>query len=127
MSAENEKLVTDFCMGLRDEFAKTFDRLAEDVDYWNIPVEPVKGRETSRKFLEPFAPYLKKMDIKQTTSSGNVVMNERLETWGDDQFEIKLPVAGVFEIVNGKIAKWRDYFDLPTAQPLFDAVAKKGG
>jgi len=25
---------------------------------------------------------------------------------------VELPVAGVFEIQGGKIAKWRDYFDL---------------
>jgi limonene-1,2-epoxide hydrolase len=27
---------------------------------------------------------------------------------------IALPVAGVFEIRNGKIAAWRDYFDMQT-------------
>lgn len=125
MSAENEKLVTDFCMGLQTEFAKTFDRLADDVDYWNVPIEPVKGREASRKFLEPFAPCLKKMDIRHTTSHGNVVMNERLETWVEGDTRIQLPVAGVFEIAGGKITKWRDYFDMPTAAPLFEAVAKR--
>ena len=44
MSAENEKLVTEFCMGLRTEFAKTFDRLAEDADYLNVPLDPAGRR-----------------------------------------------------------------------------------
>ena len=126
MSAENERLVTDFCMGLQTEFAKTFDRLAEDVDYLNVPMEPVKGRDASRKFLEPFAPCLRKMEICHTTSHGDVVMNERLETWVEGEVRIDLPVAGVFEIRNGKIAKWRDYFDLAKIAPLLEAVAKRG-
>jgi limonene-1,2-epoxide hydrolase len=126
MSAENERLVTDFCIGLQTEFAKTFDRLAEDVDYLNVPMKPVKGREASRKFLEPFAPCLRKMAILHTTSHGHVVMNERLETWVDGEIAVDLPVAGVFEIRDGKIAKWRDYFDLPTIAPLLEAVAKRG-
>ena len=126
MSADNEKLVTDFCMGLQTEFAKTFDRLAEDVDYLNVPMDPVKGRDASRKFLEPFAPCLRKMAISHTTSHGDVVMNERLETWVEGQVRIDLPVAGVFEIRNGKIAKWRDYFDLAKIAPLLEAVAKRG-
>jgi limonene-1,2-epoxide hydrolase len=27
---------------------------------------------------------------------------------------VDLPVAGVFEVVDGQITLWRDYFDLPT-------------
>jgi limonene-1,2-epoxide hydrolase len=27
---------------------------------------------------------------------------------------IRLPVAGVFEIADGKIKAWRDYFDMAT-------------
>ena len=126
MSADNEKLVTEFCMGLQTEFAKTFERLAEDVDYLNVPMEPVKGRDASRKFLEPFAPCLRKMEILHTTSHGHVVMNERLETWEEGDVRVDLPVAGVFEIRNGKIAKWRDYFDLGKIAPLMAAVAKRG-
>ena len=126
MSAENERLVTDFCMGLQTEFAKTFERLAEDVDYLNVPMDPVKGREASRKFLEPFAPCLRKMEILHTTSHGDVVMNERLETWVEGAVQVDLPVVGVFEIRNGKIAKWRDYFDLATIAPLLEAVTTRG-
>lgn len=128
MSTENEKLVTEFCMALRGPLAEAVTRLADDVDYWNIPMEPVKGREASRKFLEPFLGdgnhLLEKMEIKHTTSAGDVVMNERLETWTKGNVRIQLPVTGVFEIAGGKIAKWRDYFDLQTLSPLIEAMKK---
>ena len=43
---------------------------------------------------------------------GDVVMHERL-----DRFEVngtwhEIPVAGVFEVREGKLALWRDFFDL---------------
>jgi limonene-1,2-epoxide hydrolase len=129
MSAKNEKLVTDFCMGLSGPLAAALAPLAEDVDYWNIPMQPVKGRDAARKVLEPFlgegSHLLEKMEIRHTASSGNVVMNERLETWAKADVRIQLPVSGVFEIEGGKIRKWRDYFDLATLNPLVEAVAGK--
>ena len=50
-------------------------------------------------------------EIHRQTATGNIVMNERT-----DKFEIKgkaisIPVAGVFEVNDGKITFWRDYFD----------------
>lgn len=129
MSTENEKLVTEFCMALRGPLAEAVTRLADDVDYWNIPLEPVKGRAAAQKFLGPFlaagSHLLEKMDIRHTTSSGDVVMNERLETWVKGDVRIHLPVTGVFEIAGGKISKWRDYFDLGTLKPLLDEMAKR--
>ena len=98
MSAKNEKLVTDFCMGLSGPLAAALAPLAEDVDYWNIPMQPVKGRDAARKVLEP---------------------------WAKGDVRIQLPVSGVFEIEGGKIRKWRDYFDLATLNPLVEAVAGK--
>lgn len=129
MSNANEKLVTDFCMGLRGPLDRALEPLADDVDYWNIPMKPVKGREASREFLEPFLGeghhLLEKMEILNTTSSGNVVMNERLETWTKGSTTIKLPVTGVFVIEGGKIRHWRDYFDLATLTPLVSAMQGK--
>ena len=128
MSRANEDLVTRLCLGLRGPLAEWTALLAEDVDYVNIPIGAVKGREAAGRFLEPFVGdghnTLVEAVILHTTSSGNVVMNERLETWVKGDVRAVLPVAGVFEIENGKIRKWRDYFDLATIQPYLDAVTK---
>ena len=43
-------------------------------------------------------------------------MNERIDRFKMGERWIELPLAGVFEITNGKISLWRDYFDLPTFQ-----------
>jgi limonene-1,2-epoxide hydrolase len=62
------------------------------------------------------------MDIKHTTSAGNVVMNERLETWVKGSVRLELPVLGVFEVSKGKITHWRDYFDAASVAPLMEAI-----
>ena len=129
MSAENEKLVTDFCLSLQDaDMGKLVAYLSEDVVYHNIPWQPVTGHAGVRQVLGPFIEGPNrasvKMDIKHTTSSGNTVMNERLETWTKGSVRLELPVLGVFELQNGKIRQWRDYFDAKSVAPLMEAVQK---
>ena len=52
--------------------------------------------------------------------TANFVMNERTDVMRrKDGGEIPLPVTGVFEVVDGKIAAWRDYFDLATVTSAF--------
>jgi len=52
--------------------------------------------------------------------TANFVMNERTDVMRrKDGGEIPLPVTGVFEVVDGKTAAWRDYFDLATVTSAF--------
>jgi limonene-1,2-epoxide hydrolase len=119
MSAENEKLVTDFCAAWsRLNTDEVMSYLTEDCFYHNIPMEPWVGHAAIRKFVEPFLKNATsaKFEIKHTTSAGNVVMNERVDSFVMGPKTISLPVSGVFEIRDGKISAWRDYFDLATFQ-----------
>ena len=59
------------------------------------------------------------MIVRQAASGDNnagVVINERVDRFNMGGRWVELPLAGVFEIKNGKIALWRDYFDLATFQ-----------
>ena len=115
MSAENEKLVTDFCISWsRKNVDEVLSYLTDDCFYHNIPMEPCVGKAAIRKFVEPFLKDAESaiFEIKHTTSAGNVVMNERVDRFVMGPKKIELPVAGVFEVRDGKIAAWRDYFDL---------------
>ena len=53
-------------------------------------------------------------EIVNMVATGDVVMTERVDTFHMGERTIVLPVMGVFEVVHGKIAAWRDYFDLNT-------------
>ena len=84
MSAENEQLVTEFCNALGGgDMGKVVSYLSADVFYHNMPWAPVTGHAGVREVLDPFvgANLLQKMEITHTASSGDVVTNERLETW----------------------------------------------
>lgn len=125
MSTENEALVTEFCNALGSGNMDTVvSYLSEDVFYHNMPWEPVTGHAGVRGVLDPFigANLLQKMEIPHTTSSGNVVTNERMETWVKGDVQVLLPVLGVFTIIDGKISKWCDYFDSGTISPLVEAM-----
>jgi limonene-1,2-epoxide hydrolase len=115
MSVENEKLVTDFCQSWsRKNVDEILGYLTDDCFYHNIPMEPCVGKAAVRKFIEPFMKDADtvQFEIKHTTSAGNVVMNERVDRFVMGAKKLELPVAGVFEVRNGKISAWRDYFDL---------------
>ena len=117
MAVQAEKVVSDFCGAwskLNVEEIMSF--FTDDAVYHNIPMKPVSGKAAIRATIESFMPKSAKdtitFKILHTSSNGNVVFNERVDMFDQGGKHIELPVAGVFEISGGKIAKWRDYFDL---------------
>ena len=87
----------------------------EDAVYRNIPPTPsVEGREAIREFIAEFLATLDGIDfvVHRQISDHGVVMHERTDVLRrKDGVEISVPIMGVFEIADGKIATWRDYFD----------------
>ncbi len=94
--------------------------VSADFEYDNVPMGKAFGPEALTATLSMFFGMCTAIDweIIRQTSSGNTshgtVLNER-----DDRVEIHgrwatLPVAGVFEIRDGRITLWRDYFDRQT-------------
>ena len=96
--------------------------MTDDCEYDNVPMAKVFGIEAVKQVLGPFTAGCSEIDwvIVRQSSAGDmtsgVVMNERVDRFKMGERWIKLPLAGVFEITNGKISLWRDYFDLPTFQ-----------
>jgi len=86
----------------------------EDAVYHNIPMEPAKGKAAIREAINSFLPTAKSIqfEILRSAANGNIVFNERIDRMDLGGKQIALPVAGVFEVTNGKISLWRDYFDL---------------
>ena len=52
------------------------------------------------------------VDFRHLLSEGAVVMTERVDYVRFGGKSASLRVAGVFEVRNGVITAWRDYFDL---------------
>ena len=114
------EVVRRFCAAWSDNLAAG-DLAAfftDDAVYHNIPLEPVVGREdiadTIATFIRPGAPGIESIEFRviNIAADGPVVMTERVDVFqlADKTFE--LPVMGIFEVGEGKIKAWRDYFDL---------------
>jgi limonene-1,2-epoxide hydrolase len=115
MATEAEKIVNDFCKAFaRKNLEELVGYFTDDAVYHNMPMEPAKGKDAIRKTINTFLPMATSIEFKilKSVSAGNVVMNERVDMFDMGGKRIELPVAGVFEIQNGKISLWRDYFDL---------------
>ena len=100
--------------------------LAEDVEYQNMPLPPVHGREAVRETLEALLSMCTGLEVvtHRELVSGDTVMNERTDRFMLKGEWVDLPVAGVFVVRDGQIALWRDYFDLPS---LTDQMAAAAG
>lgn len=123
MTRSAADVVTEFCAKWSnpdpDELATYF---TEDAVYHNIPMDPVVGRAAIRDFIAGFTAGFDGIDfqVHRQVSDGDLVMNERTDVMRRrDGGEIPLPVSGVFEVVGGRIAAWRDYFDLATVTKAF--------
>lgn len=88
----------------------------DDAVYHNIPMEPAVGIAAITEFIGGFGAMADSItfDIVHQVADGPIVMNERIDTivMAGGAGTTALPVMGVFEVVDGKIAKWRDYFDM---------------
>jgi len=90
--------------------------ISADCEYTNVPLATVRGPEGVRSVLEPFfAPTLEnEFVLKRTASDGPVIFMERLDRHRLPDRWVELPVTGVFEVHDGQITVWRDYFDAAT-------------
>ncbi len=99
--------------------------IANDCEYVNIPMSTVHGPAGVRAVLEPFfAPTLEnEFLIVRELAQGSLVFLERLDRHRLADKWVELPVTGVFEVRDGQIAVWRDYFDAATILNAWPAPA----
>ncbi len=91
------------------------DCFTEDAEYNNVPMPPVnRGAAEIRGFIEGFLGSMDSIEfiVHRQVINGNTVMNERTDRIVLNGKQIELPVMGVFEFRDGKIARWWDYFDM---------------
>jgi limonene-1,2-epoxide hydrolase len=91
--------------------------VSPDVEWDNVPMGRVVGPDGIRKVVSSgvtAAAERLEWIINRQISSGSTVCNERLDRFLVRGSWIEIAVAGIFEIRDGKIALWRDYFDRET-------------
>ncbi len=113
--SESEKVVRDFCKAWeRKDMDELVGFMTDDAVYHNIPLQPAVGHEAIKGVMQMFVPMSKEIEFKilNLAANGDTVITERVDSFVMDGGTISIPVAGVFEVKDGKIAAWRDYFDM---------------
>jgi limonene-1,2-epoxide hydrolase len=109
------------------DFDTALSYVSDDCEYDNVPMPEAKvnGPAGIRAVLEPFfAPTIEnEFLIIREAAKGPVVFIERLDRHRLQNGWVELPVTGVWEVHNGRITLWRDYFNLPTLAPMFTPPA----
>jgi limonene-1,2-epoxide hydrolase len=99
--------------------------LADDVFYHNIPVEPIRGRAAVEQYLRDAGPWDSvDWQLESIAENGAKVLTERIDGFVIRGARVNLPVMGTFEIANGRITAWRDYFDLASYVSQLQAVPR---
>jgi limonene-1,2-epoxide hydrolase len=107
--------VTRFCAAWDDvDLDRIVAFFSDDAVYHNIPVDPVSGREAIKATIARFTAGVDRVEfeVRHAAADGNVVLTERVDRFFTPDRTIELPVMGTFEVNDGSITAWRDYFDL---------------
>ncbi|TRW14060.1 SgcJ/EcaC family oxidoreductase [Glacieibacterium frigidum] len=104
---------------------KIADMFTEDGVLHSMMIAPIKGREAIRprmKFLVDNASHMK-ITPRTIAVTGNTVFLERTDSFTFKGHKGSVPVVGVLEIRDGKVAEWREYYD---RKELLEAMGVKG-
>jgi limonene-1,2-epoxide hydrolase len=78
-------------------------------------MEKLEGRAAAAAFITSMQPESVHWEILSIAENSSKVPTERIDNFVlPGGKKLSIPVMGTFEISNGKIKPWRDYFDLPT-------------
>lgn len=132
MAKSPEQIVRDFFKIVEScDIDAICNACTEDVVYANVPVPPMHGREAMRAFFKKNMTRCDAFESEMlnigTSADGRFVLTERLETFVFRGKRVPTPLMGTLEIRDGKIAAWRDYFDVATfAKGMKDAGYEAG-
>jgi limonene-1,2-epoxide hydrolase len=115
--ADNVETIRRFCADwskLDPDVMMTY--FADEPVYHNMPGPPLTGTAAVHAGIERFLKTWQntQWDVLNIAAAGDVVFAERVDRIDSNGKHLDLPVVGVFEMRDGKIKAWRDYFDLAT-------------
>ena len=114
--ADAKQVVRDFIAAWEAvDQQRILDAFTDDAVYHNMPMAPATGKDAIKALLamivEPAAEV--SFEVKHIVADGDIVLTERVDRFKmKDGKTIALDVMGTFEVRDGKIAAWRDFFDL---------------
>ncbi len=88
--------------------------MADDVVYQNVPFPADRGKAAVTRTLERFGRFMTGFEVrmKHIAARDGVVLTERVDVLKGPLLYLDIWVCGTFQVRDGKIVLWRDYFDL---------------
>ncbi|MES2492176.1 MAG: limonene-1,2-epoxide hydrolase family protein [Pseudomonadota bacterium] len=131
-ATEDERTVLHFCsLWAKQDVDGIVEHFTPDGEYIDMPLPPRRGHAEIRAYVEGiFKAFRCEIETLRIASAGSVVFTERVDylTRTDDaKPTVPLPVAGIFEMKDGKIWRWREYLDLRTAEDGLALVVRSSG
>ena len=114
-TTQPEKVVSRFVgaweRGDVDELLAYF---TDDAVWHPMPMKPAIGKAALREAISQWLGAASQLgaEIHLQVSDGGTVMHERTDKFVLGSREMTSPVAAVFEVDNGLIRAWREYFDM---------------
>jgi limonene-1,2-epoxide hydrolase len=120
-AAANDAMIREFIAAWeRRDTEFIVENFTDDGVYHSVPLTPIVGKQAIREFVEGFAGKPPgRLVIRHQVASDTVVMNERTDYITLNGEPVVLPISGVFELENGRIKAWREYFDLGPARAAY--------
>jgi limonene-1,2-epoxide hydrolase len=107
------RTVEAFLTALADEdFETAGAALADDLVYQNVGLPTIYGRNRTMQLFRRMQGRVGfEVKIHRIAADGAAVLTERTDALIIGPLRLQFWVCGVFEVHNGRITLWRDYFD----------------
>src|SRR5262245_53764454 len=111
-AARNDALVRGFLAAWeRRDTARILACWADDGVYHALSIPPIVGRAAFAEFVRGFETVPGgRLEIRHQVASDRVVINERVDHITVRGRRIVVPICAVFEMHEGRIVAWREYF-----------------
>ncbi|WP_343603236.1 limonene-1,2-epoxide hydrolase family protein [Mycobacterium sp.] len=112
-TAQNTNTVEAFLHALADDDLDTAETvLADDLVYQNVGLPAIHGRRRTMALFRRAEGRVKfQVKIHRIAADGDAVLTERTDALIAGPLRLQFWVCGVFEVHDGRITLWRDYFD----------------
>jgi limonene-1,2-epoxide hydrolase len=112
-TVDNTRTVEAFLTALADEdFETAGAALADDLVYQNVGLPTIYGRNRTMQLFRRMQGRVGfEVKIHRIAADGAAVLTERTDALIIGPLRLQFWVCGVFEVHNGRITLWRDYFD----------------
>jgi limonene-1,2-epoxide hydrolase len=112
-SETQARTVETFLKAMQSQDFDTIDGLvADDIVYQNVGLPTIRGGARVKKLLRSMEGRMGfEVKLHRNVAEGGTVLNERTDAIVLGPLRLQFWVCGVFEVRDGQITLWRDYFD----------------